>query len=126
MAGVLRDPAPDALVMAIGDSTVTVRCLAWIDQRETEYARVRGEAIRLVKAHLEAAGVTLPSPEYLVRMQSDAQPTPVGSGQPVAPSPATQDDVSVDLAVDRQIERERRTSDEEDLLAQDGSHNESA
>jgi small-conductance mechanosensitive channel len=126
MAGVLRDPAPDALVMAIGDSTVTVRCLAWIDQRKTEYARVRGEAIRLVKAHLEAGGITLPSPEYLVRMQSDAQPAPAGSGQPVAPSPATQDDVSVDLAVDRQIERERRTSDEEDLLAQDGSHNESA
>lgn len=126
MSGVLRDPAPDALVMALGDSTVTIRCLAWMDQRQTEYARVRGEAIRLVKTQLDAAGVSLPSPEYLVRLQRDT-PSPQREPAPAAPktpaattasAAAGQDDVSVDLTVDRQIELDRRSSDEEDLLAQ--------
>lgn len=82
MSGVLRDPAPDALVMAIGDSTVTIRCLAWMDQRQTEYARVRGEAIRLVKTQLDAAGVSQPSPEYLVRLQREAPPIARESAHP--------------------------------------------
>ncbi len=116
MSGVLRDPAPDALVMAMADSTVTVRCLAWMDQRQTEYAKVRGEAIRLVKTQLETAGISLPSPEYLVRMQSDTPPPPTGA--PASAPAAGQDDVSVDRTVDRQIELDRHTSDEEDLLAQ--------
>ena len=118
MSGVLREPAPDALVMAMADSTVTVRCLAWIDQRQTEFAKVRGEAIRLAKSQLEAAGVSLPSPEYLVRMQGDTPPASRGARAPASAPTAGQDDVSVDLAVDRQIELDRRTSDEEDLLAQ--------
>ena len=157
MEGVLDDPAPEALVMEIGESWVTVRFLGWVDQRQAEFSRVRSEAIRLVKLRLEAAGVSLPSPEYVVRMappgggvgvQGPGSPgmvgTGAGAGEAAAeaadgargPRPGTtragapgaaavgvveevQADVSVDDAVDRQIEEDRRSSGEENLLGGD-------
>ncbi len=129
MDGVLDDPAPEALVVNLGDSWVTVRFMGWVDQREAEFGRVRSEAIRLVKRRLESAGISLPSPEYIVRLSGDGAvagapsdlPAPA-EVQPPAPFDATdvrqeQEDVSKDDAVDRQIEAERRESGEEDLLA---------
>lgn len=120
MEGVLDDPAPEALVVELGDSWVTVRFMGWVDQRSAEFARVRSEAIRLIKLRLEAAGVSLPSPEYLVRLTggpAGVEPPPP-EVRPAAPASIeeAQADVSVDDAVDRQIEEERRVSDEENLL----------
>lgn len=120
MEGVLGDPPPETQVIAIGDSSVTLRSMAWVDQRKAEFVRVRSEAIRLVKTRLEEAGLTLPSPEYLIRMQPAVDPRTATSGlAAVAPAPLAQADVSVDHAVDAQIEVERRASDEEDLLDED-------
>jgi hypothetical protein len=63
--------------------------------------------------------VSLPAPEYLVRLQRETPQPPRAFGHP-APAPAAgQDDVSVDLTVDRQIELDRRSSDEDDLLTKD-------
>jgi len=119
MEGVLRDPAPEARVMALGDSTVTMRFLAWVDQATSDFDRVRSEAIRLVKARLEAAGITMPSPEYLVRMPSKTEPEAEAGPKPVVAAPTvTAADVAVDRSVDRQIETERRESDEPDLLTE--------
>jgi small-conductance mechanosensitive channel len=114
MDGVLGDPAPQALVTALGDSWVTLRFTGWVDQRRHEFGRVRSEAIRLTKSALERAGVTLPSPEYLVRWTRDGEASAVSAA---AGTPAPMEgDVSVDDAVDRQIEEERRSGDEDDLL----------
>lgn len=122
MEGVLDDPSPEALVTALGDSWVTVRFLGWVDQRRADFARVRSEAIRLTKLRLESAGVSLPSPEYLVRMRQESEGPPSGPPDRPGPAPAeeAQADVSVDDAVDRQIEEERRASGEENLLGADG------
>ncbi|NNK64776.1 MAG: mechanosensitive ion channel [Gemmatimonadetes bacterium] len=114
MDGVLGDPAPQALVTALGDSWVTLRFTGWVDQRRHEFGRVRSEAIRLTKSALERAGVTLPSPEYLVRWTRDGD-APSGPAVSVAPVPM-EGDVSLDDAVDRQIDEERRSGDEENLL----------
>ncbi|MBA2293095.1 MAG: mechanosensitive ion channel [Gemmatimonadales bacterium] len=116
MSGVRDEPAPQAHVMGVGDSTVTVRVLAWTDQRDAEFNRVRSEAIRIVKRGLEDAGVTLPSPEYLVRMVSDPPPDSPEQKSTMPEKKVTQADVSVDDSVDQQIEVDRRASDEEDLL----------
>lgn len=124
MAGVLETPAPEAVIRELGDSTVTVRFLGWVDQERADFGRVRSEAIRLVKLRLEAAGISLPSPEYLVRMLPGGDP----SAPPEArPEPAAevrvaeeQGDVSVDDSVDRQIDEDREASGEENLL-QEGS-----
>lgn len=116
MEGVLSEPPPETHVVAIGDSSVTLRSMAWVDQREAEFVRVRSEAIRLVKTQLEEAGLTLPSPEFLIRMQSASEPREPTVAAAVRPARTVQADVSVDSAVDAQIEVERRVSDEDDLL----------
>lgn len=119
MEGVLSDPPPQALVEALGDSTVTMRFLGWVDQREAEFNRVRSEAIRLVKTRLEEAGLTFPSPEYVVQTRSAASPAAVTPPTPGSAPALAQADVSVDRTVERQIDLERRATDEVDLL--DGS-----
>jgi small conductance mechanosensitive channel len=110
MDGVLNDPAPQAIVMDVGDSTVTVEVSGWIDQSKVDWSRARGEAIRLVKTALEDAGLTLPSPEFLLRTEADA---------PVMTPPSAEllaSDVAVDRTLDAQIEVDRHVSDEDDLL----------
>lgn len=120
MEGVLSDPAPETHVIAVGDSSVTLRSMAWVDQREAEFLRVRSEAIRLVKTELEEAGLTLPSPEYLIRMQPPLEPHATTKDRTRSPqaqlASSAAADVSVDRTVDAQIEVERRVSDEPDLL----------
>jgi hypothetical protein len=77
----------------------------------------------VVKARLEEAGLTLPSPEYLVQLGREGA-APPGAETPAsepteaaAPVPeVTPADVEVDHSVDEQIEADRRTSGEEDLL----------
>ena len=117
MKGVLKEPAPEALIMDLGDSAVTVRFMAWTDQRQAEFLRVRSEAIRLVKSRLEDAGMTMPSPEYLIRMQSEsAAPAGASPVPAAAPPEVTTANVAVDHTVDDQIDSERQASDEPDLL----------
>lgn len=122
MEGVMDEPAPEAIVLDLGESWVSLRFMGWVDQARAEFMRVRSEAVRLVKLELENAGISLPSPEYLVRLQGDGAAPAPSAGEPPAPrrpSPESrkQADVSRDDTVDRQIEEDRRASDEENLLA---------
>ncbi len=116
--GVLRSPPPEVLVTALGDSTVTMSFAGWLDQHQTEYLRVRSEAIRMVKAHLEDAGLTMPSPEFGVEMRGEiAAATQLGPARPpTSPHTRTASDVSVDRTLDEQIEADRRHDDEANLL----------
>ncbi|MEZ4421905.1 MAG: mechanosensitive ion channel family protein [Gemmatimonadota bacterium] len=113
MKAVLTDPPPQALVVDVGDSTVGVRWLAWIDQRASDLLRARSEGIRLVKLRLEAAGIELPSPEYLVRLQREGQG---GGGAAPAVTQVVERDTSADRSVEVQIEEERRDRPESNLL----------
>jgi len=121
MEGVEDQPPPEALVLGFGDGTMQVRFFGWVDQRGADFGRVRSEAVRLVKAALEDAGIETPSPERRVLLAGGAaeipsrpaRPTPAPPGPPETP----QRDVSVDRTIDGQIEEDRRRStDEEDLL----------
>jgi small conductance mechanosensitive channel len=119
--GVLADPRPQVLVTELGDSTVTLRFIAWVDQRTVDLARVKSEAIRSVKESLEAEGLTLPSPEYMIRVRPDEVTLPSAGEPEEAPRPAPTAplepaDVSVDATLDKQIEEDRRATSEPDLL----------
>ncbi len=119
MDGVMDEPAPEAIVLDLGESWVSLRFLGWVDQDRSEFMRVRSEAVRLVKLELENAGISLPSPEYLVRLQGDGPAAEAGTPAPPRPPSAEsrkQGDVSRDDTVDRQIAEDRRASDEENLL----------
>jgi small-conductance mechanosensitive channel len=139
MRAVLVDPPPRALINEAGDSSVIMVFHAWIDQRETDFYKARSEAIRLVKAALEDAGMDLPEPIY--RLQLLGSPllrgtltetlagTVAGTAEgidtpaPGEPRPAVEPegDVAPDGALEAQIEAERaqRPSDE-DLLRVSG------
>lgn len=133
MKGVMDDPEPSARVMELGDSWVTLRFFGWVNQLDADFGRVRSEAVRLVKLALEEAEITMPSPEYAVVLREGAGAMPPAiegragdrpdsDGVLEAPEPTAerqQQDVSVDHTLDEQIEEDRRSSEESDLLSQE-------
>ena len=123
MRGVLRDPGPFMRVEELGDSTVNVRFFGWVDQREADWFKVRSEAIRIVKAALDEAGVLLPEPIYNVRMQevtpADRGPLVEEDEAPPVTEQAKRADVAPDDDLDEQIREDLARPGEENLL-QDG------
>ncbi|KUM51758.1 mechanosensitive ion channel family protein [Rheinheimera sp. EpRS3] len=125
MPGILTEPRPRVLVQELGDSAVTVRVFAWIDQQQTDFLKARSEAIRLVKAAFDNAGIEMPEPIYRIHMAE----TDAGHGKtpvlPVASAPAKPKqpdsinatvDVSTDDSIEQQFNAELSQSDEENLL----------
>lgn len=96
MPGVLDEPAPQAWVENLGDWNVALTFLGWIDQREADYAKARGEAMRLVKERFDAAGIAMPEPTVNVRAPGAAPE------RKVAPPPPLE--LEVDIKPESQIE----------------------
>ncbi|MDZ7751776.1 MAG: mechanosensitive ion channel family protein [Gammaproteobacteria bacterium] len=127
--GILPAPGPQVLISELGDSTVQLSFLAWIDQRETDISKARSEAIRLVKAAFDAAGIEMPEPIYRIHLR-DAVPLSPGEGGAARPAPAppprqaaamaADSDVTADHTIDKQVADDLRTSDEENLLKKGG------
>jgi small conductance mechanosensitive channel len=135
--GVLAQPGPAALVTALAESSVTLRCSAWVDQRQADFGKVQSEAIQSVKLALEAAGLDLPEPIQRVQLlrAGSAGATvardPAGARLPAAtpsrpPLPADADsdlppapDIAVDTHLAAQVEDEARSQSEQNLLRPD-------
>jgi len=60
--GVLANPKPQCLVEELGDSTVRLGVYGWVDQRTSEYLKVKSEAIRRVKEAFDEAVIIRPEP----------------------------------------------------------------
>ncbi|MDX1392824.1 MAG: mechanosensitive ion channel family protein [Gemmatimonadota bacterium] len=130
MEGVVDEPAPQAVVWGFGDSTMQLRFTGWVDQRRHDYLRVKSEAIRLLKVGLEDNDIELPEPEYRVYLPDvrdgrmveisppDRDEPEPGRERPkprgAAGTEGAQRDVSVDRALDEQIEADRRAAEAED------------
>jgi small-conductance mechanosensitive channel len=84
MEGVLDEPPPQAWIDALGDSSVTLHFFGWVDQRANEFAKVKSEAIRLVKEAFDAAGYDMPEPIYRLRIAGEpaALPAALPAGPP--------------------------------------------
>ena len=114
---VLTEPKPVVLIADVGDSSMTIRFAGWIDQRHTGFAKIRSEAIRLVKLAFEREGIDMPDPGYRVEL-SRKQSQPGAQPRAAASSMATsQGDVSPEVHVSQAIERERANQDVPDLLS---------
>ncbi|MEM7747280.1 MAG: mechanosensitive ion channel family protein [Pseudomonadota bacterium] len=115
---VLSDPPVGAWIKQVGDSNVVLTFAAWVDQRETDFLKSRGEAIRVTKNALEAAGFGLPEPIYRLRVEDQAslssanetteqsrqtieRPTELKTELPMASSPDIVEQATED-AVDRE------------------------
>lgn len=129
---VLADPPPQVWIKDAGDSTVALEFFGWLNQRETNYAVARGEAIRLVMAALTRANIGMPEPTYRLNIGGGGLPVldlPDVPGRPAgllateaepearAPTAATAEDLAADRTIERMVEDERRTDAEDDLLS---------
>ncbi|MFW5825534.1 MAG: mechanosensitive ion channel domain-containing protein [Marinobacter sp.] len=114
LEGVLSDPAPLGIIDALGDSTVELRFFGWIDQRNSDFFKTRSEAIRLVKAAFDKAGIEMPEPIY--RIQIREQSSPAARATEATTRSEEPVDVAADHTIEKQLEDELRSSDEENLL----------
>ncbi len=125
--GVLADPKPVMLVDNLGESTVNLKCLAWLDQTKHDFHKTRSQAIRMVKEAFDAAGLEMPEPIYRVHIR-DAIAAPASEHTAekqkqekalTAPDAGVpEEDLSADDTIDRQVAKEQRQSKEENLLAE--------
>lgn len=121
---VLRDPSPGGRLEEVGDSSIILRFVGWIDQTHSDWFKARSTAIRAVKIALEDQGFGLPEPIYRLRFDSGspleiARVDPEASASKpkvrIGSSPQT-DDVSVENDIETKVEEERASSDAEDML----------
>ena len=139
---ILQDPEPDALINTVGDSNIVLTFYAWIDQRETNFAKARSLAIRAAMRALEEQGFTLPEPIYRLRFDPEvntalfsaldgksAGVTPLASGADKNESAATRVkrgdavlDVTPDKHLEQKVDAEIRSDQGNDLLDKDVPH----
>lgn len=129
LPAILAEPESMAIIEQLADSSVVIRFYAWVDQGKYDFLKSKSEAIRLVKEAFDDAGIEMPEPTYRLNLPSGASVGEEGGtiGKLLEPSPskpATErersddevGDLTVDRAIDEQIEEESDQSDEENLL----------
>ena len=118
---VLKTPEPSVWIDRIGDGAIFFSVTGWVDQTETSLARAKGEALRLVKLAVEAAGIEVPDTTYRIQMLGDDAP----AAKPQAPVSTQVELTSVttqaDDALEVLIEGERSAGTLDDLLRDDGA-----
>ncbi len=108
---ILDEPEPQGRVVEVGDSSIILQFLGWIDQNETDWYKAKSRAIPAVKNALEGAGFLLPEPIYRLRFDPGTQ-LPLAEGTAGAPAkervPATSevpDDDARDIAPENEVKR---------------------
>lgn len=121
--GILADPPPQALVHELGDWAVVLRCSGWMDTRETDFGKVRSQAIKLVKEAFDDARVSMPLPQQRLEvLQADASAGEVPPAAPARPQPSqpppptAAPDITPDRHLDEKVDHERAQGDGKDLL----------
>ncbi|MGI3183851.1 mechanosensitive ion channel domain-containing protein [Nioella aestuarii] len=122
----LKTPGPSTWVEEVGDSNITITAAGWVKQHETGLFMARGEAIRLAKARLEEAGITLPEPTYRLITDSTIRPAPARSAKapgdaldevaPVVAMPVHAEDMQ---ELQRIVDAERAETAHDDLLTRE-------
>ena len=140
MDGILNDPPPRTSIVEVGDSWVLLRFFGWVNQNQVAFEKARSEAIRLTMQALVHEGVTMPAPEYGLRFLNPLEQIEGGPGAasssgglrqgvlsthgvrepsegPLSPPGLTRAaDISPDLELEAQIEKDREEAKEKDLL----------
>ncbi len=120
LPGVLETPPALCLVQQLGDSSVILKVLGWIDQRENDYLKIRSEAQRLVKEAFDAAGIIMPEPIYNVNLRRQRPAKARAESATAEQSIDTTGDAADtkrDRAVEEQMRDEQRHRSDDDLLS---------
>ncbi|MGB3472642.1 MAG: mechanosensitive ion channel domain-containing protein [Erythrobacter sp.] len=123
---ILDQTEATAEIEEVGDSNIIIAFHGWIDQRESDFYKARGAAIRVVKNILEASGFALPEPIYRLRFDGS---NPMDARDVEAKQPSTRQarrkantdtsadvDTSRERHVDQLVEVERASESDADLL----------
>jgi small conductance mechanosensitive channel len=115
--GVLAEPGPACFIDEFGESAMVVSVAGWVDQRKSDWLKVSSEAKRMIKAAFDEAGIAKPEPSFRIQTTtaSPHEARPVDEREP-GPSP----DISPDRHIVRQVDEERASGRENDLLREDG------
>jgi small-conductance mechanosensitive channel len=115
----LKTPGPAVWVEGLGASTIDITAAGWIRQHETGIGMAKGEAIRVVKARLEEAGIALPEPTYRLIGSEVTEPETSAPTKPAsAPAQVEAQNIGTDedAALKEIIEAEREALPDDDLL----------
>ncbi|MEL6947502.1 MAG: mechanosensitive ion channel family protein [Pseudomonadota bacterium] len=93
---VLKDPAADAWLNSVGESSMVIWFGGWINQTETSLVKARAEAIRKVRQAFIAEGISMPEPIYRLRLDGDAAALPSTPSKPTKKTAAKTKPVPVD------------------------------
>jgi small-conductance mechanosensitive channel len=118
---VLGDPEPLVLVNELGASSVNLRIYYWVDATKSNALKVRSSVLRLTKAAIVEAGLTMPDdarevifprgvPVHQVEAPSSEAPRP--ADEPVVTKTAAEGDQETEAET---VERQARQSAELDM-----------
>ncbi|PHR12623.1 MAG: MscS mechanosensitive ion channel [Sphingopyxis sp.] len=123
---VLNDPEATAEIREVGDSNIVIAFHGWIDQRNSDFKKARGAAIRVTKNALEECGFALPEPIYRLRFDSGPPSLSVVADLVESSAPASEKpksaaviesvDVSPEDHVEKLVDSERSGTGSADLL----------
>ncbi|RBP50709.1 mechanosensitive ion channel family protein [Arenicella xantha] len=71
---ILDDPSAGAMIDFVGDSSIVIKFMAWVNQSDTNFSKARSVAIKAAKTALEDQGFTLPEPIYRLRFDGRVPP----------------------------------------------------
>jgi len=109
IAGVLDDPAPSWTVVQNAPGGIELQFFGWVDQRSSDLGKVRGEAIRLVKAAYTGAGIRSPRTVYHVVTSREAEQPAATAADTTEPLHGTHVDTSVNRDLDEQLAEAQRS-----------------
>lgn len=127
--GVEQEPPPFTRVESFGSSYMELRLFGWVNQKKSDWWKVRSEAVRHLKGAFEQAGIELPPPSLQIQTIGVLETQTDGREGPRLPAPAapTEDltqqahEVAQDDHLQLQMDSEDARPGEEDLLCDDGS-----
>lgn len=123
---ILQEPSAGGRLEEVGDSSIILRFVGWIDQTQTDWFKARSTTIRAVKIAIEEHGFGLPEPIYRLRFDSGnpleiarvdtAAPTSKAKANGQRPVSTEPDDVSVQNDIETKVNEERKDRNSEDML----------
>ncbi len=114
--GMLTDPAPEALVVDLADSTVNIRARWWISPpRRADFMDSQDAVLTAIKNKLSAAGIDLPFPTQQILFHDQTEETDGNRQQQREGWPAGSGNVPKSRAQVQQEQREKQADQQRQL-----------
>lgn len=117
---VLPSPEPAAWFETQTDTALILRAAGWVSQDGTDFDLARGEAFRVLRQALDAAGYAVPEPIHKIAVETASQGQMPQPAHPAgsAPGESRTTDLRPDRAFEQMVQREN-DADRRDLLRRD-------